>query len=55
MKHLFQFHIYLGRLADRTNDEFLNQAEVESTVRPTMLRWFGGMHDMESTYICQMM
>ena len=55
MKHLITNHFYFGRLASRTEDEFLDHVEAESTVRPTMLRWFGGMHDMESTYICQLL
>ncbi len=54
MKRLFTSHIYFGRLANRT-DDFLDQSNEDMNVRPTMFRWFGGMHDMESTFILQMM
>ena len=53
MKHLF--HIYLGNLSKISEPGFNAEKETNVNVRPTMLRWFCGMHDMESTYICRMM
>jgi len=47
------FNIYLGRLADRSDDEFLGCLEERVEVRPDALRWFGGTHDLDATFICQ--
>ena len=47
------FHIYLGRMADRTDDEFLGCLDEQVMAKPDALRWFGGMHDLEATFICQ--
>ena len=47
------FNIYLGRLADRTSDEFIRCVDEHVEAKPNALRWFGGMHDLESTFICQ--
>jgi len=53
MKRLFKGHIYLGRLASRTNDEFIDCLDQSMNVRPERLRWFCGMHDLNATFICQ--
>ncbi len=53
MKRLFNRHIYLGRLASRTDDEFIGCLNQSLEVKPDALRWFCGMHDLESTFICQ--
>jgi len=53
MKRLFVGHIFLGRLASRTDDEFIDCLDQSVEVRPEALRWFCGMHDLESTFICQ--
>lgn len=53
MKRLFKRHIYLGRLASRTDDEFIGCLNQSLEVKPDALRWFCGMHDLESTFICQ--
>lgn len=55
MKRLFSTHFYLGRLANLAGDNFSEFKTEEVNVRPTFSRWFCGMHDMESTYICQLM
>ena len=55
MKRLFTTHFYFGRLASRTDHEFLDHEDEALTVQPTLSRWFCGMHDMESTYICQLL
>ena len=31
------------------------EAEDESSVRPDYFRWFCGMHDLEETYVCQVL
>ena len=53
MKRLFKKHIYFGRLADRTDDEFIANANERMEVRPNALRWFCGMHDLQATFICR--
>ena len=53
MKRLFKGHIILGSMKARVNDEFIDRANVDVAVRPQGLRWFCGMHDLESTFICQ--
>lgn len=53
MKRLFKGHIYLGRLASRTDDEFIDCLDQSLEVKPQALRWFCGMHDLASTFICQ--
>lgn len=53
MRHLFNGHIYLGRLASREDDEFIGEIRETVEVRPTHLRWFCGMNDLGATFICQ--
>ena len=53
MKRLFKGHIILGRMANRTNDEFFDRLNLSPEVKPEGLRWFCGMHDLDSTFICQ--
>ena len=53
MKRLFKGHIYLGRMADRANDEFIDNLDLSLEVKPDGLRWFCGTHDLDSTFICQ--
>lgn len=53
MKRFFKQHIYLGRMVNRTDDEFIGCISEELTVRPEALRWFCGMHDLQSTFICR--
>ena len=55
MKNFLHTHFYLGRLASRTDHEFLDTSTEDLNVRPSMLRWFCGMHDMEETFICRML
>ncbi len=55
MKKILRNHFYFGRLASRTEDEFLLNADDSMQARPSALRWFCGMHDMEGTFICQML
>lgn len=52
---LLSRHFYLGRLASRTEDEFINAYSEDYQVRPDALRWFGGMHDLKETFICQLL
>lgn len=53
MKHNIFKGIYFGRLEDRTNDEFILNLPKETQVKPSSFRWFCGMNDMQSTFICQ--
>ena len=53
MKRIFKRHIYLGRMASRADDEFIGNACECMEVRPEAFRWFCGMHDLQSTFICQ--
>ena len=53
MKRFFMKHFFLGRLASRTDDEFIHCLDQSMTVEPEPMRWFCGMHDLESTFICQ--
>ena len=55
MKRLFKGHIYLGRMANRTDDEFIANANETMEVRPEKLRWFCGMYDLGPTFICQVL
>ena len=52
MKRLFKGTI-LGSMANRESDEFFAQANERVDVKPDGLRWFCGMHDLQSTFICQ--
>ena len=52
MKRLFN-NIILGSMAERRNDEFIDQVDTRVEVKPEGLRWFCGMHDLPSTFICQ--
>ena len=53
MKRFFKGHIYFGRLASRTDDEFIGSLSESMEVKPNPVRWFCGMHDLEGTFICQ--
>ena len=53
MKRLFNRHIYLGRLQNRTNDEFIDRVNEKVEAHQDSLRWFCGMNDMQSTFVCQ--
>ena len=53
MKRLFKGHIYLGRMGDRRDDEFIDCVDLSMNVKPEGLRWFCGMHDLDATFICQ--
>ena len=55
MKRLFNGHIFFGSMAAREGDEFIENAMSEIHVRPTALRWFGGMHDIDCGYVCQVL
>ena len=53
MKRIFNGHVFLGRLASRTNDEFIDHLDESVEVKPSAARWFCGMHDLNGTFICQ--
>lgn len=53
MKRLFKGHINFGTMAARRNDEFYGNVNENLEVRPEAMRWFCGMHDLASTFICQ--
>ncbi len=53
MKHLFGRHLFFGSMIRRSEDEFIDQVDRNMSVQPTGLRWFCGMHDLDSTFICQ--
>ena len=53
MKRLFKGHIFFGSMNARKNDEFIDCVNEINAVRPEALRWFCGMHDLNSTFICQ--
>ena len=53
MKRFFKRHIYLGRMVDRTDDEFIGNLNEHMEVRPNALRWFCGMNDLQMSYTCQ--
>ena len=53
MKRLFVEKVFYVLFGDRRDDEFYRQAREKAEVQPDMLRWFGGMHDLDYTYICQ--
>ena len=53
MKRLFKGHFFLGRMIDRTDDEFIGSVNETMEVKPEAMRWFCGMHDLNGTYICQ--
>ena len=51
--NIFHSHIRWGRVdvrEERAEAPFVNDYP---TARPDALRWFGGLHDMEETFICQ--
>lgn len=52
MKRFFG-RLYLGRLQSRTGDEFIDFANEKVDSHRDSMRWFCGMNDMQSTYICQ--
>ena len=53
MKRFFNGHINFGTMASRSNDEYIDMANTRCEVRPEGLRWFCGMYDLQSTFICQ--
>lgn len=53
MKRIFKGHINFGTMAKRAGDEFIDQANTSLEVRPNGLRWFCGLYDLQSTFICQ--
>ena len=53
MKRFFFFLINFGSMANRAGDEFIDQLNTSVEVRPEKMRWFCGMHDLQSTFICQ--
>lgn len=55
MKRLFKGHIFWGRMADRTDDEFIGNVKEAVEVRPEGIRWFCGMHDLDSSITCRML
>lgn len=55
MKRLFKGHIFWGRMADRTDDEFIGSVKETVEVRPEGIRWFCGMHDLDSSITCRML
>lgn len=55
MKRLFKSHFFLGRMADRTDDEFIGNVKETVEVRPEGIRWFCGMHDLDSSITCRML
>ena len=55
MKRLFKGHVFLGRMASRTDDEFIGSVSEIQEVKPEGLRWFCGMHDLDAGYICQVL
>ena len=55
MSKLWNRHFFLGRLANRTDDEFIGEYSDSIQVRPDAFRWFCGMYDMEETFICQLL
>ena len=53
MKRFFKGHINFGRivgLADRGIAEGMDET---MNVRPSCLRWFCGMHDLDAAVICR--
>ncbi len=48
-------HIRFGFAPIEAEDEFANCLNEESSVRPDYFRWFCGMHDLEETYVCQVL
>ena len=55
MKRLFKGHIFLGRMASRTDDEFIHSLSQTVEVKPEGIRWFCGMHDLDSAINCQVL
>ena len=55
MKRLFKGHIFLGRMASRTDDEFIGSVSEANVVKPEGLRWFCGMHDLDGANIWQVL
>ena len=57
MKRLFKSHffLFLGRMADRTDDEFIDHVNETVEIKPEGIRWFCGMHDLDSSITCRML
>ena len=55
MKRLFKSHFFLGRMADRTDDEFIDHVNETVEIKPEGIRWFCGMHDLDSSITCRML
>ena len=53
MKRLLIGKVFFGLFGDHREDDFFRQAQAKTEVQPDVLRWFGGMHDLDYTYICQ--
>lgn len=53
MKRFFKNHIFLGRMANRSGDEFFDMVNQSVEVKPDGMRWFCGMHDLDMTITCQ--
>ena len=51
MKRLFKGHIFFGRIADICGNDNADYMSGKSDVRPSCLRWFCGMHDLDATVI----
>ena len=46
-------HIFLGNLIHFSGDEFYDYRPQDGEVRPERFRWFGGLHDLDATFVCQ--
>ena len=55
MKRLFKGHIYFGRIANIAGDEAADYLNEKTDVKPSGLRWFCGMHDLDTTITCQLL
>ena len=55
MKRFFKGHFFLGRMASRTDDEFIENANQHIEIKPEGLRWFCGIHDLDSSITCRML
>jgi len=53
MKHFVKGSIFFGRFANRSEDEFYGNVNEKMEAQADPLRWFGGMHDLDYTYVCQ--
>ena len=53
MKRILRTSILFGRLANRTDDEFIMNLPAMPEVKPNGLRWFCGMNDLKSGIVAQ--